>query len=161
MSPFWKNPRKVSFLLQLAGIFIFLRSSLAFDCHCPMLLQSECANCVATCIWNATVLACKSTSIFYNYTAWSGIIEFGQTHVVKATDETRSAPRLIADREAEMLFTPTTLSPTMAPTPAYTTQYGLEQLGVLDVALPNNGTWPSGYPSDKSKLLVPRKRIIS
>ena len=147
------------FLLRLAAaVSIFIGRSSAFDCHCPMLLQSECTNCTTKCIWNGTVSACRSSSFggLYNYTAWSGVIEFGQTHVVKATDESRSAPKLIAEREAEMLFTPTQQSPTMAPTPAYTTQYGLEQMGVLDVALPN-GTWPSGYPSDKTILLVPRK----
>ncbi len=35
-----------------------------------------------------------------------GETEIGQTHVVKAADETRHAPKVIAHREAELLFTP-------------------------------------------------------
>eukprot|EP00804_Cyclotella_cryptica_P019707 CCRYP_016470-RA/>CCRYP_016470-RA protein AED:0.00 eAED:0.00 QI:898/1/1/1/0.66/0.57/7/803/2196 len=37
---------------------------------------------------------------------WDGEFEIGQTHVVKAVGETRRAPRMIAHREAELLFTP-------------------------------------------------------
>lgn len=37
---------------------------------------------------------------------WDGFIEIAQTHVVKAVGETRRAPRMIAQRDAEILFTP-------------------------------------------------------
>ncbi len=92
-------------------------------------------------------------------------MEFGQTHVVKAIGETRSAPKIIAEREAEMLFTatdlpPPTPSPTSAPTATIVHQWGLEQQGFLNVSLPN-GTWPSGYPKDKSALLVPGRCCFS
>lgn len=38
--------------------------------------------------------------------AWEGFFEVAQTHVVKAVGENRRAPRMIAHREAELLFTP-------------------------------------------------------
>lgn len=38
--------------------------------------------------------------------SWDGSWEIAQTHVVKAVGETRRAPRVIAQREAEFLFTP-------------------------------------------------------
>jgi hypothetical protein len=58
-----------------------------------------------------------------------------------------------------MLFTATDIpppspSPTSSPTATIIQQWGLEQLGSLNVSLPN-GTWPLGYPKDKSALLVP------
>jgi hypothetical protein len=91
---------------------------------------------------------------------WNGFIEIGQTHVVKATGETRHAPKVIADREAELLFTPTlvaqpTLAPTMAPTATIIHEWGLEHIAdSYDVTLGNsNDTWASGYPSDASKLI--------
>jgi hypothetical protein len=37
---------------------------------------------------------------------WAGYFEIAQTHVVKAVGETRRAPRMTAQREAEILFTP-------------------------------------------------------
>ena len=37
---------------------------------------------------------------------WTGFFEVAQTHVVKATAENRRAPRMIANREIELLFTP-------------------------------------------------------
>jgi hypothetical protein len=37
--------------------------------------------------------------------AWTGMIEFGQTHVVRQND-TRLAPKPVAERATEMLFTP-------------------------------------------------------
>jgi len=62
---------------------------------------------------------------------WHGFFELAGTHVVKAKYETRRAPLPIADREAELLFTPTleappippTSQPTMAPT--ISPDYGL------------------------------------
>ena len=38
--------------------------------------------------------------------AWEGFFEIAQTHVVKAVGEKRRAPRMIAHREAELLYTP-------------------------------------------------------
>jgi hypothetical protein len=37
---------------------------------------------------------------------WEGSLEVGQTHIVKAVGELRRAPRVIAHREAELLFSP-------------------------------------------------------
>ncbi len=151
-------------LLLLATLSLNARLLMAWDCHCPLLIQSECNSCAPRCTWNTSVPACRSSSNggLYNYTSWNGYIELGQTHVVKAVGENRTAPKVIAEREAEMLFTATNLppptpAPTAAPTGTITQDWGLEQLGVLDVALPNGLTWPSGYPSAKSDLLVPGK----
>ena len=155
--------RSIHFTVSSAAAAAVLFSSCeAFDCHCPLLTLSECINCTAKCAWNSTVSACKpSNGGVYNYTKWNGFIELGQTHVVKATGETRRAPKVIAEREAEMLFTPTYLppptpSPTSAPTATIVDYWGLEQLGVLEVELANaTDTWPSGYPSNETKLLIP------
>lgn len=59
------------------------------------------------CKWNSFAGSC----LFINESSdheveWMGELEVGQTHVVKAKGETRHAPRLIAHREAEFLFTP-------------------------------------------------------
>jgi hypothetical protein len=112
--------------------------------------------------------ACRASSKggLYNYSSWNGVIELGQTHVVKAMNENRTAPKIIAEREAEMLFTttnapPPTPPPTAAPTSAIVHDWGLEQLGFLGVSLPNGLTWPSGYPNDKSDLLIPGKKQCS
>jgi hypothetical protein len=94
-------------------------------------------------------------------TAWPGFVQFGQTHVINAIGEKRYAPKLIAEREAELLFTPTltaqpTPAPTLAPTPAIAFQWGLEQLNnsSLIVTPLNSTSWPSGYPKNAKILLV-------
>ena len=92
---------------------------------------------------------------------WHGYTEIGQTHVVRAVGETRHAPKVIAEREAELLFFPTldaqpTMTPTSAPSETVIHQFGLEKVGNFTVDLVNAGdTWGTGYPSDKLKLLNP------
>jgi len=95
------------------------------------------------------------------FTSWPGFIQFGQTHVINAIGENRRAPKLIAEREAELLFTPTltaqpTSPPTLAPTSAIVHQWGLEQLNnnSLTVSPLNSTSWPSGYPNNPKILLV-------
>jgi Peptidase M66 len=90
---------------------------------------------------------------------WLGYAELGQTHVIRARGETRLAPKIIAEREAELLFFPTTESdPTPAPTGAPSSpieqEYGLEKIGYLTAELPSSSLrWPNGYPKDVSKLI--------
>jgi len=94
-------------------------------------------------------------------TSWPGSVQFGQTHVINAIGEKRYAPKLIAEREAELLFTPSltaqpTPAPTLAPTSPILYQWGLEQLNnnTLTVTPLNSTSWPSGYPNNAKKLLV-------
>lgn len=80
-------------------------------------------------------------------------------HIVKAVGESRSTPTVKAEWETEMQYTaidlpPPTTSPTSASTATIPQQWGLEELGSLDIS-PPNGTWPSGYTKEKSALLVP------
>jgi hypothetical protein len=96
-------------------------------------------------------------------TSWPGSIQFGQTHVINAIGEKRYAPKLIAERDAELLFTPSltaqpTPAPTLAPTAAIVYQWGLEQLNnnSLMVTPVNSTSWPSGYPKNAKILLVDR-----
>lgn len=95
------------------------------------------------------------------FTSWPGFIQFGQTHVINAIGEKRYAPKLIAEREAELLFTPTLTSqptpiPTSAPTTPVVYRWGLEQLNnnSLTVTPMNATSWPSGYPKNAKILLV-------
>ena len=96
------------------------------------------------------------------FTSWPGFIQFGQTHVINAIGEKRRAPKLIAEREAELLFTPTltaqpTPSPSLAPTQAIVYQWGIEQLNNNSLVVTpylNSTSWPSGYPKDPKILLV-------
>lgn len=106
---------------------------------------------VSSCIWIRGLCRAK--------TSWLGYAEVGQTHVVRAQGETRHAPRIIADREAELLFFPTeeaqpTMSPSAAPSATIDHVFGLEQLGYFSVDLPSaNAVWPSGYPTNPRLLL--------
>jgi hypothetical protein len=92
-------------------------------------------------------------------TSWHGFTEIGQTHVVKAHGETRHAPKVIAEREAELLFFPTedaqpTVPPTSAPTETVDHIFGLEQVGDFHVGLASStDIWPAGYPKDKTILI--------
>jgi len=156
--------RSIHFAASLAAAAVVLfRSCEALDYHCPLLTLSECSNCPEKCAWNSTVSACEpSNGGVYNYTKGNGVIELEQTRVVKATGETRRAPELVAEREAEMLVTPTDLplrrlaSPTSAPTTGPIHEWGLEQQGVLEVELASSSdTWPPGYPRDERALLAP------
>ena len=45
------------------------------------------------------------------WSPWEGLLEFGQTHMVRAKDETRHVPKLSQERETELLFTPQTHVP--------------------------------------------------
>jgi hypothetical protein len=78
---------------------------------------------------------------------------------VKAHGETRHAPKIIADREAELLFFPTeetqpTSAPSSAPTETINHVFGLEQIGNFTVDLPSSTSiWPSDYPKDKTLLI--------
>ena len=58
------------------------------------------------CIWDSNVGRCSFLNGSGHIVDWSGGLEVGQTHVVKAVDETQHAPRVIAHREAELLFIP-------------------------------------------------------
>eukprot|EP00591_Stephanopyxis_turris_P017457 CAMPEP_0195538376 /NCGR_PEP_ID=MMETSP0794_2-20130614/49491_1 /TAXON_ID=515487 /ORGANISM="Stephanopyxis turris, Strain CCMP 815" /LENGTH=1515 /DNA_ID=CAMNT_0040672349 /DNA_START=170 /DNA_END=4717 /DNA_ORIENTATION=+ len=135
----------------------------AFGCHCSFLTKVECYGCNNGCIWDRVLLACNSATSTGTdvYTKWNGFIELGQTHVVKATGEVRHAPKVIAERETELLFTPTEFAtPTSAPTPHPTAsivhEWGLEHFGFLEVELANTSdTWALGYPSDSAKLIEP------
>lgn len=86
---------------------------------------------------------------------WHGFFELGQTHVVKAKYETRRAPLPIADREAELLFTPTleappTPPPTMAPT--ISPEYGLESSSVVNSTVTVESVTPnSTWTADPAK----------
>jgi hypothetical protein len=90
---------------------------------------------------------------------WLGYAELGQTHVIRARGETRLAPKIIAEREAELLFFPTTESdptpaPTAAPSAPIEQVYGLEKIGHLTFELPSSSlNWPEGYPQDGTNLI--------
>ena len=72
---------------------------------CPLLAEYEC--CQPTCTWDFSSIRCAFVDDRRkNEVHWMGETEIGQTHVVKAVDETRHAPKVIAHREAELLFTP-------------------------------------------------------
>jgi len=94
-------------------------------------------------------------------TRWLGYTEIGQTHVVRTVGETRRAPRIVAEREAELLFFPTldaqpTVSPSSAPTATVNHVFGLELIGNFTVDLVNaSNVWGSGYPSNKTRLIEP------
>ena len=91
---------------------------------------------------------------------WHGFFELGQTHVVKAKYETRRAPLPIADREAELLFTPTleappTPPPTMAPT--ISPEFGLESSSVVNStvtveSVTPDSTWTAD-PAETNNLI--------
>lgn len=82
---------------------------------------------------------------------WNGFVEFGQTHVIKSILETRHAPGVISEREAELLFTPTeeaqdTQIPTSAPTNTIVHNWGLEKHSDTTVnVIATNAIWPDGY----------------
>jgi len=72
---------------------------------CPLLTEDEC--CLPMCQWDFAIGKCSFLDDKINHEVkWDGGFEVGQTHVVKAVDEERHAPKLIAHREAELLFTP-------------------------------------------------------
>ena len=134
----------------------FLRSGLKDNEDRRLIVCSALANytqclSVQSCIWIRG--ACLTR------TSWHGYAEIGQTHVIKAHGETRHAPKVIAEREAELLFFPTQdAQPTIAPTPAPTKTidhvFGLEKIGDFNIDLPSvNAFWPSGYPAAPSLLI--------
>lgn len=126
-----------------------------------MMTESECLanSCPEPCTWT-TEQACAYITNNDVTSKWHGFIELGQTHVIHATLENRHAPRLIADRETELLFTPTleaqdTAAPSSAPTTTIVHEWGLEQNGTLEVVLPGvDDVWPANYPKDKSRLIA-------
>ena len=78
---------------------------------------------------------------------WHGFFELAQTHVVKTKYETRRAPLPIADREAELLFTPTL------------PEYGLESSSLVEStvtctveSVTPGSTWTAN-PADTYKLI--------
>ncbi len=75
------------------------------DPLCPLLTKDEC--CPPMCQWDFAIGKCTfiDDKIIHKV-KWDGGFEVGQTHVVKAVNEERHAPKLIAHREAELLFTP-------------------------------------------------------
>ena len=112
--------------------------------------QYQCRS-VTSCIW--------ARSACHTETTWRGFIEIGQTHVIKAQGETRHAPKIISEREAEILFFPTletepTIAPSSAPTTIPEHVFGLEKVGVFSMRLPSaTDMWPSGYPGNKTRLI--------
>jgi hypothetical protein len=87
-----------------------------------------------------------------------GYAEIGQTHVIKARNEKRLAPKIIAEREAELLFFPTASKAANRLSVSKKTRvkltYGLENLGYLTVDLASPSfTWPVGYPDQKDHLI--------
>ena len=69
---------------------------------CPSLTASEICFAEKTCghcVWAQN--ACQVE------TKWQGYTEIAQTHVVRAVGEARHAPKVVAEREAELLFFPT------------------------------------------------------
>lgn len=106
---------------------------------------------VRSCIW------IRGTCL--GRTSWLGYAEIGQTHVTKASGETRHAPKVIAEREAEFLFFPTqdqqpTSAPSAAPSQTINHVFGLEKVGDFNIDLPTaSAVWPSGYPANSRLLL--------
>lgn len=74
------------------------------DPVCPFLTEDEC--CDPMCTWADEGRCAFIGESSDHEVTWLGAAEIGQTHVVKATNERRLAPRVIAHREAEFLFTP-------------------------------------------------------
>jgi len=130
-------------------------------CICPMMNEEEClaSTCSEPCTWTVSQ-ACAYVNNDFTV-QWHGFMELGQTHVIHATMENRHAPRLIADRETELLFTPTltqqdTAAPSASPTETIDHRWGLEQpaYSTFDVRLLDPAdTWPANYPSDKNRLV--------
>ncbi|KAL7553122.1 hypothetical protein ACHAWF_016377 [Thalassiosira exigua] len=72
---------------------------------CPFLPEVGC--CQPICRWDAAAGNCGFVdNRSMAEVEWAGEFEVGQTHVVRAEGETRHAPRVIAGREAELLFAP-------------------------------------------------------
>ena len=71
---------------------------------CPFLTEDEC--CDPMCTWTEEGRCTFIGESSDHEVTWLGAAEIGQTHVVKAEKERRHAPRVIAHREAEFLFTP-------------------------------------------------------
>ena len=136
---------------------------------CPLLSPSECLTgrnlqlCVLDTINDSGCQYASSDMWGTDLEAsadWHGFFELAQTHVVKAKYETRRAPLPIADREAELLFTPTlealpTPSPTMAPT--LPPEYGLESSSVVNSTVTVESVTPgsswTANPADTYKLI--------
>jgi hypothetical protein len=75
------------------------------DPLCSLLAEDEC--CQPMCQWDSVVgKCCFSDGEISHEVEWEGGFEISQTHVVKAVNEERHAPKVIAHREAELLFTP-------------------------------------------------------
>ena len=75
------------------------------DPICPFLVENKC--CQPMCTWDSAVGRCSFIDgNNNNEREWVGEFEVAQTHVVKAVNEKRHAPKVIAHREAELLFTP-------------------------------------------------------
>jgi hypothetical protein len=75
------------------------------DPLCSLLAEDEC--CQPMCQWDSAVGKCSfSDREISHEIEWNGGFEISQTHVVKAVNEERHAPKVIAHREAELLFTP-------------------------------------------------------
>ena len=136
---------------------------------CPLLSPSECLTgrnlqlCILDTINDSGCQYASSDMWGTDLEAsadWHGFFELAQTHVVKAKYETRRAPLPIADREAELLFTPTleappTPSPTMSPT--LPPEYGLESSSVVNStvtveSVTPGSTWTAN-PANTYKLI--------
>lgn len=81
---------------------------------CPLLTKIEC--CRPMCTWDTAAGRCKFVDEDNDKgVEWLGEFEVGQTHVIKAVNEKRLAPKIIAHREAELLFTPDSGSRSFTP----------------------------------------------
>ncbi|KAL9187796.1 hypothetical protein ACHAXT_006174 [Thalassiosira profunda] len=95
---------------------------------CPLLAEHEC--CSPTCKWDSAAGLCSFLDSAANREVeWLGEFEAAQTHVVKAQGETRHAPRIIADREVELLFTPGVARRLDEPTSSSAQSQRIESLG--------------------------------
>jgi hypothetical protein len=69
---------------------------------------------------------------------WAGWTEVGQSHIVRTSGETRIAPKVVAEREAELLFTPESQLPDSEADVRLRAYSGTGQLlGVLKVRSPS------------------------
>ncbi len=103
---------------------------------------------------------------------WMGELEVGQTHVVKAKGETRHAPRLIAHREAELLFTPSTVYDSRRLSSSETavvfngtlhsaTEQRLESIGEVYISRENNEDVPANLEQLAKHLIDGTDTVFS
>jgi len=138
---------------------------------CPFLTEKEC--CHPMCMWDFTTKSCLFMNSKSDHEVeWIGEVEVGQTHVVKAKGETRHAPRLIAHREAELLFTPSSVNVARRLRSSKTavvvnrtmhspTEQRLESIGEVYVSRENNEEVPANLERLAKHLIDGSETIFS